>query len=648
MNINRRWDPWLIGAAAFLIRLIYILQLKETPFFEFPIVDAEFHDAWARAILEQGPGSEEVFFRAPLYPYFLAMIYALSNGSFFMARVAQCLLGALTAALTYLLGRDLTGKRSVGLISGIGAVFYGMLVYYDGELLVETLFVPLLLGSFYAFQRVHTSQKPILFSITGMLLGLAAITRPSALILLPIFVLYPLYKGIKDKGDRWLFRYIAALFAFIIGVFLPILPVTHHNVYRGGDFVLIGTSGGINFYLGNNPEADGLHSFFPETGANWDVPYITTKAYQATGQALKPSQVSSYYYELGRDYLLSNPIQAIKLWGKKLFAFWTRLEISNNRDLYFFVTETRLMPFLRLVGFWLIGPLGLVGWWIAWRKRITPAWFNWILPLYMVGVMAFFVTSRFRLPMAPVLLIYSGITLTYLASFSRDNWKRRDGLIIIVALALAFPFVNLNLFDFQVSHLAHSHYSLGNAYLKQGDNVNARKAYRFALEADPNYPLVHLNLGVAAYREGDRMVAEQEYRLEIAINPDEAMAWNNLGVLYFEEGDYITAKDYFERAQSLQPYFQDARVNLAECYFQLGLKKAADGETNDAAELFASALNLIDDNALYHYNYALAMGRSGYLDRAIQHLQRVLQLSPNFAEAENLLLQIQNMESAHP
>lgn len=648
LNYNRRYDVWLIGIAAFLIRLIYILQLRDTPFFASPIVDAEYHDAWARRILDQGIGHEGVFFRAPLYPYFLALIYALSHGSFYIARLAQCFSGTATAMLTYLLGRNLTGKRSIGLIAGFGAVFYGMLVYYDGELLVETLFVPLLLGCFYAYQKTSKLKHPIALLIPGFLLGLAAITRPSALILLPIFGLSLLFKLIRKGQERRYLPALTGILAFMIGLLMPILPVTYHNVFRGGDFVMIGTSGGINFYLGNNKEADGLHSIFPETGSNWDMPYVTMKACEQTGRALRPSEVSSFYYKKGWNFLLSNPKKAISLWTRKLFAFWTRLEISNNRDLYFFVTETRIMPFLRLIGFWLVGPLGLTGWLIAWRKRTIPAWFNWILPLYMIGVIAFFVTSRFRLPMIPVLLIYSGITLTYFLEQIRKENSNKSLIPLSGILILSCLFVNTNPFDFQVSHLAHSHYSLGNAYLKQGKYDQARKAYQYALEADPKYPLVHLNLGVIAYREGHLPEAEEEYRKEIAIDPNDAMAWNNLGVVYMDKGDYEAAEENLERAHTLQPYFNDARINLAETYCQIGLKKAASGETQEAGELFAKALNLVDDNALYQYNFALALGQMGYVDRAIKHLKRALELTPSFTEAQNLLEQIENSSSGHP
>ena len=159
----------------------------------------------------------------------------------------------------------------IALISGIGAALYGMLVYFDGELLVETLFIPLLLSACLTYARWRNARKAFLIIIPGFFLGLAMITRPSALIILPVFIGDMFFsKGIIPGTDLPIKR-LLRVFVLVTGCCLPILPITGHNVLQGGDFVLIGSSGGINFYIGNNPQADGLHSVFPDIGTNWEV-----------------------------------------------------------------------------------------------------------------------------------------------------------------------------------------------------------------------------------------------------------------------------------------------------------------------------------------------------------------------------------------
>jgi Tfp pilus assembly protein PilF len=452
-----------------------------------------------------------------------------------------------------------------------------------------------------------------------------------------------LAKGIVPGSDLFLKRLLRA-FVFATGCFVPILPVTWHNVQQGGDFVLIGSSGGVNFYIGNNPQADGLHSLFPDMGANWDVPFASLEAYRAEGRILKSSEVSNHYYKRGWNYVVANPVEAGTLLLRKFFAFWNRREISNNRDLYFFVNETRIMPFLRLLGFWLIGPLGLLGFWISIRKKLLPAWFICLLPVYMLGVIAFFVTARFRIPALPFLLIFAGIALHAMWTHRRSLLSR-EWITNIAVFILFLLFVNTSPWQFSWDSVAHAHYSLGNAHLKKGNLDAAKQAYAWALRADSTYALVHLNLGVVAYREGDYQRAEAEYLRELANNPSLAMAYNNLGVLRFEQGRFEEARQYYEKALQLQPYFEDARLNLAESFFKQGLEEAESGLVQQAADKFGRAIQLNENNALYHYNYALALGRMGYTDTAMNHLQEALKIAPDFPEARSLLRQITNQMS---
>jgi len=629
-------DLLLVAGLALLVRVIYVLQLAHTPFFDLPIVDAEYHDAWAREILRLGPGHEGVFFRAPLYPYFLALVYHLFEGSYLAARLAQALLGAATASLTWLLAWETTRRRGIALAAGLGAALYGMLVYFDGELLVETLFIPLLLAAAWAYARRRNGGGLPWFLAAGLLLGLSAITRPSSLVLLPVWIVDLLLQ----RGPlRRRLLYPAILLA---AAFLPILPVTWHNA-RQGDAVLIATQGGLNFYLGNNPQADGLHSILPGLGTTWDVPAASLAAYRAAGRDLTPSQVGAWYSRQARLWMVDHPGDAARLALKKFCAFWNRLEISNNRDLYFFMGETALLPWLRKLGFWLVGPLGLLGWFLALRRRLLPGWLLAFIPLYLAGVVAFFVTARFRAPLIPFLLICAALAAAHLLRrprFSRGKAAAWAGLII---LAL---FVNVNPWGPASDNRAHSHFALGNAYLKRGDAEAAVREYRRALEADPRYPQAHLNLGVAAWNRGQADEAVRQYEAELALDPRCAKAWNNLAAVRFMQGHMEEAARLYRRALEIEPHYADARLNLAECLFRQGVQAARSGQTVPAADLLAEALEWNGRQPQYHYNYALILGRLGESGAARRHLEMALELAPDLAAARDLLARLQDTSGA--
>ncbi len=64
-----------------------------------------------------------VFFHAPLYPYFLGLLYATFGRSLLLIKVLQILLGGLACLLIAETGRNLISRKT-GLIAGLLAAFY--------------------------------------------------------------------------------------------------------------------------------------------------------------------------------------------------------------------------------------------------------------------------------------------------------------------------------------------------------------------------------------------------------------------------------------------------------------------------------------------------------------------------------------------
>src|SRR5438128_1820264 len=122
---------------ALMVRLLYLSQYANSPFFWVPALDSLYHDLRAQAIAA-GRGDPHAFFRAPLYYYFLGGIYWIFGHSFWAARLAQAVLGAANCVLLYQLGQRLF-RPMVGLIAAGAMTLYGPLVYFDGELLSPVL-----------------------------------------------------------------------------------------------------------------------------------------------------------------------------------------------------------------------------------------------------------------------------------------------------------------------------------------------------------------------------------------------------------------------------------------------------------------------------------------------------------------------------
>ena len=123
-----------------------MLAMRASPFFTNPVIDAATYDDAARAIAAGHGHPDVIFWQPPGYSYFLAFIYSVAGPGYLAPRIAQALLGAGSAVLTAWIGARSFG-RGVGLFAGYGVALYGMLVYYDGELLTPTLTIALQLAA---------------------------------------------------------------------------------------------------------------------------------------------------------------------------------------------------------------------------------------------------------------------------------------------------------------------------------------------------------------------------------------------------------------------------------------------------------------------------------------------------------------------
>src|SRR5919198_134763 len=71
-----RYHGLAIFLVALIVRLIHSWQIRSAPFFSMLMGDSHGYDVWARQIASGDWIGHDVFYQAPLYPYFLGVIYA--------------------------------------------------------------------------------------------------------------------------------------------------------------------------------------------------------------------------------------------------------------------------------------------------------------------------------------------------------------------------------------------------------------------------------------------------------------------------------------------------------------------------------------------------------------------------------------------
>ena len=599
----------LIFLFSLALRLIYLLQIRANPHFNVPTMDPLYHDVWAQNIASGNWIGSSIFFRAPFYPYFLALVYKIFGHGYLIPRLIQHLLGACSCVLVYLLAKRLY-NRATAIIAGLIASTYGILIYFESELLLDSFLV--FFDTFLILYLLKAAENPKKWRwlIGGVILGLSALTRPNVLFCIPFIWLW-IY--LSFKGRITIKTFLAHSAIFLLGVIVLVAPVTVRNYLVGKDLVLIASQGGINFYLGNNPRADGVSAIF--YGADWQYRDFQFTAQKEMGRTLKPSEISNYYYKKGLEFILGQPAKSLPLFVKKIYLFWNKFEISNNQDIYFFRRYSSLMRILPL-GFWLIGPLAFTGILISIREKRRI-----FLPLvfvvsYMITVILFFVPARFRLPVIPFLIIFSSFAIYWLVSqLIRGQLKS-----VLPFLIMSVPFfilTNTNAYHLTLENFASSYFSLGNVYLKKGDPERALAEYNRALEKDA-YPVrVHLNKGIVFFRLGDYQKAEEEFLRELEVDPQDEKAHNNLSVLYRLEGRFDQAVESAQSSIRIKPYYPEAHINLALAYREKG-------DLSTAEEVLRQSMQVIPD--FPHANFALAglYQSEGKIDSALAAYQRVV------------------------
>lgn len=578
---------FLLFAFALLLRLIYLSQIYDNPTFKYPTLDARYHDEWAQAVAHGKLSQPQAFFRAPLYPYLLGLVYYIFGHNYYAPRIVQYLIGSLGVVLLALLAAQLFGKK-IAIATGIIFATYASVIYFEGELLLDFLLIPLDLLLFIFLYKSKKNPSWNNWLVAGLWLGLSGITRPNILVFIPAVFFWIWYCFHKSEKLQ---RQLKFALLFLAGTALPILPVAVHNYRAEKPPVLIASQGGINFYIGNNPNANGYTSMMPgRLQTNWELADIRAMAKEETGRELSSAELSGFWYRKGIAFWKNQPAETFKLLVKKTYLFFTRFEISNNQDIYLFWKNSLLIRYLP-IGFWLIAPLGLLGMLFSFVNRKARLLSVFLL-LYTASVIVFFVNARFRLPVLPFLALFAAYSVFEL-------WKRfrekQNCLPYVAALALFSFLVNSNFYGFSKDVKPAGLFRLGNVFLEQGNYAEARQLFHQTLQIDPHFKFAHLNLGVLALKEADLKTAEEEFKKELETDPQSEKALANLSLIQRLRGFSRLAVYWAEKAAAAKPYFQDAYLNWALAYRALKMPDSAllvleRGEKNSPAFLLGRFL----------------------------------------------------------
>ena len=609
-----------VGIAALAVRLAYLAGLSGSPFFLVLVGDGREYDAWAQRIAAGAWLGSGAFFQSPLYPYLMAVLYAVAGHRLWLVRLAQSAGGAGACVLLCDAGRSFVGRRA-GLAAGALLAVYPEALFFDGliqkaslDLLLMALFLALA-GRYLCRPRAHTVVA------LGAALGLVMLNRENARVLFPLLAGW-LWVAFPAAPRRLRAQRIGLM---AIGTLIVLLPVAVRNAAVSGEWFVSTSQGGYNFYLGNHAGANG--SFEPLVPGHGNVTAERDDsrrlAEQAEGRPLTDGEISNFWFRQAFTFIRAHPGRWLALTGRKLLMVVNAGEFSDTDSIQEYARYSAILRLLRWFNFGVLLAGAAAGlWWTrqAWRRL-------WLLyataATLLLSVVAFYVYSRYRYPVVPALLLFDGAAIAAIPQMVRAPRRAMATLAVTAAVALLTCIPLTEVVD--ITHL-----NVGNELVQEGRAAEAVPILRQAVAICPADPAAHFGLGVALARSGAVAASVDELAQAARMGPPDAKTLAALGASLSAVGRADEARAVFERAVAIDPASPQARTNYAAALWAAGAHDAAVAQYGEAAKL-----NPQDAGA--QNNLAVALQQTGQLAEAIPHYYAAIALNPADGDARSNL-----------
>jgi tetratricopeptide (TPR) repeat protein/4-amino-4-deoxy-L-arabinose transferase-like glycosyltransferase len=689
---------WLIiFLLAALVRGLYLYESSRNPTFYAPIVDSQSYDQLARQLAQGKPIAPEFFWQQCLYSFFLSAVYFFCNSSILCAKIIQALLGCVTCVLTYYLGKKLYGQTA-GIIAGCIIALYGPLIFFETELLTEGLAVLWTIILLFILLNAAESRNAVLYLVLGICSALSIATRPNFIPFLLAALIWLIVLWVRQSAS--IKKLKPAMIGIIAGFLLAALPIAVLNLHTTGSFSILPHTGGVNLYIGNNPDFEAV-SIRP--GLQWQK-IVDTPAKLGL-HTWREQQF--YFYKKTLEYIYTQPISFLKGLIRKTAEFISSREIPGNVDIYLFTRWSKTLNLLvwKIDGFGfplgILLPLAISG--LFFLRRKTPVPVILFCILYSASIIITHIEARYRMPVIVPVCILAGAALTKISRIITTKQWPNMIMISLFCVGAAFlcsipgPFYS----EKYVNYEAELHYALGGSLSKQGRIEDAIKAYskvidlrgdcieahhniglllakqnepekaishyRKALELDPENAALHRDLGLGLFMLGKINDAVEHYHKAIKINPQNAAVYEYLALALQSQGMLDEAVSYYHKALTIEPRNAETQYNLgvtlqlqgkldqaAEHYIDaikiqphlikarsnLAVILAAKGRLDEAVDNFTEALKAQPDSAEIHNNLAYALESQGKLHQAVEHYRCALRINPDYLPALNNIANI--------
>jgi len=414
----------LLTLTTVVLRIIMSVQVVSTdPFAYDPpaVTDMATYHMLSRGILN-GHFPEEFVYQPFYYSVFLPAVKFLLHSRFMSVGIAQSVCAGIIVWFAGLTGAMLRSRRT-GLLAAFFCAFSTMLFFYVPFALIEiqqAMWFTLLL---YFTLRALKTGRTLHFSVAGLILSFAILSRGNAWCFLPVVALAYFFALRRKRFSTRGKAVLTAVLCLSI-ILLPQLPFAVKNTLATHSLSGPSTAGPAVLTLGNNPEAPpgGLPIPYPPTYDEW---------MGHTSERSVPLRMWDWFH--------AEPLAFLVLQAEKFFLFFDSHEIPNNIQLGFNASQSGVFRVFGIIPTGLLIMLALAGFFLGIpRLKNHPGelLLYLFLFLYAFATVAFYVLARFRVPVIPFFAIGAAMFMTDLVRAIRGGSKNRRRLLLRFCPAL--------------------------------------------------------------------------------------------------------------------------------------------------------------------------------------------------------------------